>query len=283
MKHYAQKELTPVNYGLSPVKILRFAFAQNKIGARLHWHDRMELLLVDSGVMLLNVDGREFAVEAGEVGVVNCGQLHAIRSAEALSYRVFMFEPANLSADQTEKDLLLSPLLEGTLRFDVCIRDDVLTETLDEITAENDEEKVGYPLYIKSLVYRLLGRLYRFHTAREPAAIPVDRALFAVMRAIDARFSEPLTVENLAREFGYDAAYFCRKFKRGTGLSPMRYIHIRRLEHAEQLLTSTDDPCADIALACGFADANYFARLFKKVYGMSPTARRAAAKREIDL
>ena len=48
------------------------------------------------------------------------------------------------------------------------------------------------------------------------------------------------------------------------------YIRRRRLHKAKKLLKMTDLPISQIALAVGFADYNYFSRIYKKAYGKSP-------------
>ena len=54
------------------------------------------------------------------------------------------------------------------------------------------------------------------------------------------------------------------------GMPPMQYVNSYRIEKAQTLLKNTDRSITDIALAVGFDDASYFARIFKKQTGMTP-------------
>lgn len=56
-----------------------------------------------------------------------------------------------------------------------------------------------------------------------------------------------------------------------TGIGPSEYIRSFRMAKAKQLLATTDMPIGAIARECGFANYNYFSRLFKQETGFSPT------------
>ena len=90
---------------------------------------------------------------------------------------------------------------------------------------------------------------------------------------IDERLAEPLTLQELAEVACLSAYYFCRVFKRTTGLSPNQYVIARRLHRAQQLLRA-GQPTEQVALAVGYADPRYFARLFRRHVGCTPASYR---------
>ena len=92
-----------------------------------------------------------------------------------------------------------------------------------------------------------------------------------MIKYVEDHFQEEMTIEKLAKEFGYSKEHFCRKFKEVTGLAPMQYLGIYRIEMAEKMLKHTNQSISDIAQQCGFYDANYFTRRFKAHFGMAPT------------
>jgi two-component system response regulator YesN len=55
-----------------------------------------------------------------------------------------------------------------------------------------------------------------------------------------------------------------------TGMGLSEYINIARVTAAEKLLLSADLPITEVATKCGFNDSNYFARVFKKLKGVTP-------------
>lgn len=62
-----------------------------------------------------------------------------------------------------------------------------------------------------------------------------------------------------------------RKVRAITGYNTSAYILQMRMERSKRLLASTEELIGDIALKCGFEDANYFARLFKQIFNVTPS------------
>ena len=87
---------------------------------------------------------------------------------------------------------------------------------------------------------------------------------------LDAHFAEKITLDALAERFYINKFYLTRVFKEEFGQSISNYLAQLRITQAKRMLRFTDDSVEAIALECGLADANYFARLFKKVEGIAP-------------
>ncbi|HEX6152901.1 MAG TPA: AraC family transcriptional regulator [Solirubrobacterales bacterium] len=109
------------------------------------------------------------------------------------------------------------------------------------------------------------------------AFVPPARHLLRAKDLADARYAEPLEVEDLAKAAGLSKAHFSREFRRTFGESPYVYLLTRRLERAAGLLRNTDYSVAEICLEVGLKGVGSFTTSFKRMYGMTPTAYRAAA------
>jgi AraC-like DNA-binding protein len=109
------------------------------------------------------------------------------------------------------------------------------------------------------------------------AFVPPARHLLRAKDLADSRFSEPLEVEDLAQAAGLSKAHFSREFRRTFGESPHVYLLTRRLERAAALLRNTDYSVAAICLEVGLQGIGSFTTSFKRMYGMTPTAYRAAS------
>jgi AraC-like DNA-binding protein len=107
------------------------------------------------------------------------------------------------------------------------------------------------------------------------AFVPPDRHLLRAKDLADARYFEPLDVDDLARAAGLSRAHFSREFKRAFGESPHGYLLTRRLERAAALLRNTDRSVADICVSVGLASVGSFTTSFTRTFGVSPTAYRA--------
>jgi AraC-like DNA-binding protein len=108
------------------------------------------------------------------------------------------------------------------------------------------------------------------------AFVPTARHLLRAKDLADARYSERLGVDDMARAAGLSRAHFSREFRGAFGETPHAYLLTRRLERAAALLRTTDHSVAEICFSVGLQSVGSFTTSFKRTYGMSPTAYRAA-------
>jgi AraC-like DNA-binding protein len=108
------------------------------------------------------------------------------------------------------------------------------------------------------------------------AYAPTARHLLRAKDLADARYSEPLTIDELADAAGLSRAHFSREFRRAFGESPHAYLLTRRLERAAAMLRFTDHSVAEICFSVGLSSVGSFTTSFTRTYGVSPTAYRAA-------
>jgi AraC-like DNA-binding protein len=108
------------------------------------------------------------------------------------------------------------------------------------------------------------------------AFVPPARHLLRAKDLVDARYAEPLTVDDLAAAAGLSRAHFSREFRRTFGEPPHAYLLTRRLERAAALLRGTDRSVADVCLSVGLTSVGSFTTSFSRMYGVSPLAYRAS-------
>ena len=115
------------------------------------------------------------------------------------------------------------------------------------------------------------------------AFVPPARHLLSAKDLADARYFEPLDVDDLAGAAGLSRAHFSREFRRAFGEPPHAYLLTRRLERAAALLRNTDRSVADICFSVGLQSVGSFTTSFTRSYGVSPTVYRAAFPPAADL
>jgi AraC-like DNA-binding protein len=106
--------------------------------------------------------------------------------------------------------------------------------------------------------------------------VPPARHLLRARDLADARYFDPLDVDDLAREAGLSRAHFSREFRRAFGESPHVYLLTRRLERAAALLRTTDRPVVEICFSVGLQSVGSFTTSFTRMFGTSPAAYRAS-------
>jgi transcriptional regulator GlxA family with amidase domain len=109
------------------------------------------------------------------------------------------------------------------------------------------------------------------HSASTISAREETAPVFAdVLRLIEERYTEPLTVPQLAARLFLSTGAFNILFRRETGVSPAVYLRRLRLDRAQTLLRESDDAVAQIAARSGFGDAAHFSRAFRAAFGLTP-------------
>lgn len=105
--------------------------------------------------------------------------------------------------------------------------------------------------------------------------VPAARHLLRAKDLMDARYGDPLSVDDLAAAAGLSRAHFSREFKNTFGEPPHSYLLNRRLERAAALLRNTDRTVAEICGTVGLRSVGSFTTRFTQHYGDSPTRYRA--------
>jgi len=108
------------------------------------------------------------------------------------------------------------------------------------------------------------------------AYAPPARHLLRAKDLADERYADRLSVEDMARSAGLSRAHFSREFKDAFGSAPHAYLLTRRLERAAALLRVTDRSVVEICMDVGLQSVGSFTTSFKRMFGKSPTAYRAA-------
>ena len=276
MKLNCLKELAHVPYSDSGIRILDNSqfFCEGKCFAT-HWHDRIELIRVKSGAFTLKLKNSEYVVEKDSVAIImprepHCGLIHK----GGVCYDVLMFEPSAFFNATNATPKYIEPINRSTLPVKPVTNDKQLINLFDSIVDEHSKtEGATNTLSIIGYIYQLLGAFYQNLSDEVSVNNEIDERFSNVLDYINEHYTEKISTSQISAKFGYDEAYFCRRFIKTTGLTTMKYIKILRLEAAEMLLKipGQTDSVSDIAFTCGFSDVSYFTKCFRKRFGITPT------------
>ncbi|WP_412506346.1 GlxA family transcriptional regulator [Roseovarius sp. SYSU LYC5161] len=108
------------------------------------------------------------------------------------------------------------------------------------------------------------------HARRSPA-------LIAAIKVMEATLDDPLPAQAVAEKVGLSCRHLERLFSTHLGQTPKRFQDGLRLDHGRRLIQQTDLGVAEISVACGFRTQSHFARLYRRRFGVTPSADRGLA------
>jgi AraC-like DNA-binding protein len=88
---------------------------------------------------------------------------------------------------------------------------------------------------------------------------------------IETHQAEPLSLGRVAHAANISRHYFCKMFKKATGISFIDYLSRVRVEKSKTLLLNPNSRISEAAFACGFQSMTNFNRTFRRIVGRSPT------------
>ncbi|WP_129791767.1 AraC family transcriptional regulator [Sphingosinicella sp. CPCC 101087] len=229
-------------------------------------------------------DGRAMslpAIRRGQFLLLDLGTEHASLVPSAVDCVSIYASRAALQRFQAEHGMpatgqLLTPL--GAVHDDEAIRH--LGEAL---LPAIEQPRAASRLWADHVALALLSRLTALHgTDALPASAARGglagwqerRAKEMMLSQLDGRIG----LETLAAECRLSRSHFARAFKASTGVSPLRWLSLQRVERAKIMLLNTQLPLDQIAVACGFADASHLARVFVRATGQQPGAWRRSSR-----
>lgn len=251
-------------------RLRRYAFTR-------HTHDYIGLGVMLQGGHDSLYGSRRRVVAAGQVMVVNAGEVHdgAPLGEAGRSYLLGCFDPEVLRAGVA--DASGDPSWSATVELAPSIEWDagaapVVRHALDGLAPGVDPLDRDQRL---ALLYAAVAR----HAGRRAtdAAAGIDPVVRRARERLAEDLAEPLTITDLADESGVSRYALIRRFARDVGLTPHAWRMQRRVEAARRLLAQGTLP-AEVAAMLGFADQAHLTRLFRRHYGMTP-GRYAAARR----
>ncbi|MDR2783549.1 MAG: helix-turn-helix transcriptional regulator [Treponema sp.] len=129
-------------------------------------------------------------------------------------------------------------------------------------------EKIAYLYEAKRLVDLIIRRYCAL--VKEFSLRDYSPFIRNIINHVDFNVGEALSVKILAKKFKVSPGNLSVQFRREKGMALTGYINAKRLERAKSMLHGSGLYVQEIAEQCGFLNINYFSRLFKRRFGVSP-------------
>ncbi len=250
----------------------------NGYAAPPHWHDDVELIKILSGEMQYNVDGQIITLNEEDGLFVNSKSLHFgfSDSHKECKFICILLHPSTLCSSLEMENDFVSPILKNQnipfikLRKDVEWQNTVL-KCIDEIFLSKNKKSA--PLIISGLFFKMSSCIYEnnsMNLTKKPNADLV--ILKKIIGFVQQNYDKRISLNEIANAGNIGESKCCKLFKEYIGQTPIGYLTQYRLSKSIQLLKDTDMGITEIALSTGFNGNSYFSEIFKKNYGISPSA-----------
>lgn len=255
----------------------------------LHRHDQAEIMYVLKGNCRVEFEGETAALGRGEFVLIDAGVRHRLVMDPEASCRMlnieFKFEARHdrilpFSAMASDPDLgamLTAPFAYTRLRD----REEVFP-ILRQLIMEHDADTTGNELLCQTLFFQLLvmtARLWREMTLSDPA--PALRYVREAVAYIRHHYDQDLRVRDIAGRVKVNENYLQKVFKANEGVTIVEYLTRVRMDRAQMLLRNTAIPVQEICDYVGVNSRQYFSKLFRDRFGVSPARYRKSVQPEM--
>jgi AraC family L-rhamnose operon regulatory protein RhaS len=250
---------------------------------KIHMHDFYEFVFLETGISLHTYADKFTVLLPGDMFGIRPMEPHEYtRAKQAVLYNILFDIPA-LGDDYEEIRRLpgLKEIFEEKDSFEwrtihLPLNKQISAVKIIKSAMEQQKAKdAGWKLAVKSCLVELLV-LYA-QSYKEMSYTPTDEPggqvsyIYEALAFIEKYYQNPINVNQVARHCGISADYLTKCFKKFTGLTPIDYMKHYKLAKSVELIKDPKISIAQAASETGFDDHTYFSRLFKQVFGMSPS------------
>ncbi len=259
-----------------------FHYREPSPSVEVHHHDFYEVYYLLGGEIEYWVNGRIIKMQPGDLLMINPQELHRplLKQDDCIYERIVLWINREYLESLCSDGICLSSCFDikafghsHLIRLSAAERTAMnarMSELVREFySADFGGDLCAYGLFLQFMVQlnRLAGRAEKKQEDTRQLSDLVEKTL----HYISENLSSPLTLESMAARFYVSKYYLSHAFTKEVGVSIYRYIMMRRLMMARQLLLA-GETAGQVCRSCGFSDYTSFYRAFKSEYGVSPRA-----------
>lgn len=244
---------------------------QHRLTEILHLHKAVEVVYVAQGEAAFLTGGETFPLAQGEVSVAFPMCPHAYGGRDPLIAYLLVLE--------LDEVPLLAPVLKGNRPLRPVVRDpdgrigDLFRRALAAQEADGLYREEIVRGYLQVLLAEILQQM-QLEDRPDHDLTTMEKLLLYC----NDHYTEPLSLDRLARALGVSRYYISRVFSAKVHMSFPEYINALRVAAAKRLLRETEQSVAAVAEAAGFSGPRVFGRCFEAQTGLSPRAYRKKKK-----
>ena len=274
-----------LSYGTEDFPIAFFDDDLTKVSVPYHWHDELEIVIITEGAARMRIAGSEFALKAGDGYFCNSGILHAeILTTPTGHQHALVFSPKLIAQpnDLVWKNYIV-PVLGNTqipflwLKASVPWQKEIL-RLAETAWYHGAYDAKDYPIDVRFSLSKAFSYIVEhmadmekethYTSAFQRDELRIKKALVY----IEKNYSANITLNDVASSANISTSTCLRLFTTVLGTTPIKYLMTFRIQKAaEELKRTNGRTISEIAYSCGFSDASYFNRCFRREHGVTPS------------
>lgn len=243
----------------------------------LHWHEAIEILYPLNGESDVFIDGEIHHQENRQILVIDSSRVHSVYhhgdSAMFLCIHVTKKSLEWYLPKIQDYHINCSPSTVSAADFSVYSE---MCDYLKQITELYIRNSPTFLLEAEGLILQIISKLIlHFSTDSAPLIKDADKLTMnrirTVIEYVEAHFTDPISLQDVADLLGFRKEYFCRFFKKNIGISFLQYLNTVRASHIYYDLIHTEEPIQSLMEKNGFTNQKLFNHTFKQLYGCTPS------------
>lgn len=229
-----------------------------------HIHSHIELIYLREGSSVATVDNKDYTIERGDVFLSFPNQIHFYHDKSTVSGYLILFTPDLIKdfKDLFRSQVPTSPIIKYQ-QLPIDIRNRLKTIVTKNANSDSIFDKTAAKGFLTALIAELLPLM-----TLAPASTDHD-SIKNILTYCSENYTEPLTLELLAKELHLNKYYISHIFKERMNIGFADFVNSLRIEHACNLLEKGSN-ITEIAFSSGFSSIRTFNRVFLQTLGMTP-------------
>ncbi len=249
--------------------IARYDYQKDWI-LRPHHHSYFQMIHFLNGTGTVTRKDEPLSIASGDTHLFRPREVHGLVASSQIRTLDVKFE---VKSRALQRELSLAPAL-------VQWKDPRLAARFEKIRAEGEAKQQFFRELCSSLLQEILylylrhgqsGAVSSFADSL-PDAPPQKELLQKTTNYVEANIGKPLSVKRIANELGCSERSLRMHFQDGLNMSPLQFLHLRRIAFAKSLIEYSDYALKEIAILSGFQRVQHFNRVFKQVEGCTPAS-----------
>lgn len=260
---------------------IRVIYTGKQFNFAAHWHEEVELVVVNGKSARIGVNSHIFDLEHGDVLLIKPGDVHCfLPGTDHLTIIQFRLEllTGSFTTDRDAREL--GELFNKTTVIPSKLAmEKNLGKYIGALANEEKDQQVGYRWLMVARLYDLIVHMLR---TKEPITeqftsgwpcTPSKKFEFleSVCEYLEEHYAEPVKLDQVAEHIKFSKFHVCKLFKEVKGITLMEYLNHFRIIKSEWALLFREESILDIAIGHGFNNVNSYNRLFKKYNDCTPS------------